>query len=386
MAMLENFVLLQKKIKSAKLPTTYLIWVYLCFNMNLKKRILVAPLNWGLGHATRCIPIINALINHNFEVIIASDGKALELLKKEFYKIETVELPSYNIKYPEKGQSLKLKLFQDSPKFLKAYKSEKKTTKKIIENYNIDGIISDNRFGVYHKTIPSAFITHQLQVLSGNTTWLSTKLHQNVIKKFTECWIPDYLSEPNLSGKLSHTNNFNSIPLKYIGPQSRFTKHKSEQTYDIMVLLSGPEPQRTHLEEKLLYELKTYKGKILFIKGIVESTQIKSQVENMIIYNYMTSKQLEKAINESKLVLSRSGYTSIMDLARLEKKAFFIPTPGQFEQEYLAEKLETDGLVPFCKQNDFTVNQLKKVANYKGFKDFENDINYKKLFSLFERK
>jgi UDP-N-acetylglucosamine transferase subunit ALG13 len=210
-------------------------------------------------------------------------------------------------------------------------------------------------------------------------------LHQNVIKKFTECWIPDYLGEPNLSGKLSHTNNFNSIPLKYIGPQSRFTKHQSEQAYDIMVLLSGPEPQRTYLEKKLLDELKNYKGNIVFIKGIVETIQKKTQIKNMIIYNYMTSPQLEKTLNESKLVLSRSGYTTIMDLAKLEKRAFFIPTHRQFEQEYLAGKLETDGLVPFCKQEDFTIDQLEKVTHYKGFKDFENDVNYKKLFSLFER-
>jgi len=353
--------------------------------MKSKKRILVAPLNWGLGHATRCIPIINALINHNFEVIIASDGNALELLKQEFSTLKCLEMPSYNIRYSKNKSLLKLKLIKDSPKLLKTIKAEHKYTKTIFEDYKIDGIISDNRFGVYCKNIPSVFITHQINVLSGTTTWLTSKLHQRIIKKFDECWIPDYQGEPNLSGQLGHSDTFNA-QLKYIGSLSRFKKQTLPLQYDLLVLLSGPEPQRTHLEEKLLSELKTYKGKIIFIKGIVESTQKKTQIENMIIYNYMTSEQLEKTINESKLVLSRSGYTTIMDLTKLGKKAFFIPTPGQFEQEYLAEKLEIDGLVPFCKQGDFTIKQLEKVINYKGFKDFENYVNYKKLFSLFERK
>ncbi len=116
--------------------------------MELKKRILVAPLNWGLGHATRCIPIINALINNNFTPIMASDGVALELLKKEFPEVKTIELPSYNITYSKKGGSFKTKLIMDSPKMLKAIKGEKKLVKKLIEDKEIDGIISDNRLGV----------------------------------------------------------------------------------------------------------------------------------------------------------------------------------------------------------------------------------------------
>ena len=83
------------------------------------KRILVAPLNWGLGHATRCIPIIRALKAHNFEPVIASDGAALQLLKKEFPDLEHVELPSYNITYPKNGKRFKSKLISETPDDLK---------------------------------------------------------------------------------------------------------------------------------------------------------------------------------------------------------------------------------------------------------------------------
>lgn len=352
------------------------------FFMKGRKRILVAPLNWGLGHATRCIPIIRALLLHDFEVILASDGIALQLLKKEFPDLEALELPSYQIAYAKNAKLFKWKLLKDSPKVLKAIKAEKKAIKVIIETHNITGIISDNRLGLHNKKVPCVFISHQLQVLSGSTTWLSTKMHQKVMQQFDVCWVPDNLGEPNLSGKLGHVD-VPELPIKYIGPLSRFHKKETIQTTDLLVILSGPEPQRTFLEEKLFEELKTFKGNIVFVKGILEEAQTKSQKGNMTIYNFMTSALLEQTINESTLVLSRSGYTTIMDLAKLEKKAFFIPTPGQFEQEYLAKRLDTLGMVPSCKQEDFTISKLEAVVASSGLKHFDYDVNYKRLFGLF---
>ena len=348
----------------------------------MKKQILVAPLNWGLGHATRSIPIIHALIENNFEPIIASDGVALTLLKKEFPNLNSIELPSYNVTYAKKGKHFKLKLLKDSPKLLKAIKAEKKVTDYILEHHNIAGIISDNRLGVRSKKVPSVFITHQLNVLSGNTTWLSTKMHQKIIKKFDICWVPDTDGEINLSGKLGHTKSF-EIPTKYIGPLSRFTKNNSVIKNDLMVLISGPEPQRTLLEEKLLNELNPYQGKVVFVKGIMEQEQSIKILGNITIYNFMTSSLLEKTINESALVVSRSGYTTVMDLAKLNKKAFFIPTPGQFEQEYLAKRLTEMHLVPSCKQDDFKLENLDDTMNFKGLNAFDYNVDFKDLFSLF---
>ncbi|WP_435136692.1 glycosyltransferase [Formosa sp. A9] len=348
----------------------------------MSKRILVAPLNWGLGHATRCIPIINQLITNGFTPVIASDGVALSLLNKEFPDLESIALPGYNITYAKKGQHFKLKLLKDSPKLVKAIKAEKKATKQIITDYHIDGIISDNRLGVHSKKIPSVFITHQLQVLSGSTTWLSTKMHQRIIKKFNECWVPDFKEEPSLSGKLGHVTDL-EIPTKYMGALSRFSPSSLEKKYDILVLLSGPEPQRTLLEDKLLQAFKNDSRTILFVKGVIEAEQQVTQHNNLTIYNFMTGKELQTAINSSDLVLSRSGYTTVMDLSVLQKKAFFIPTPGQFEQEYLAKRLHDLKLVPYCKQDDFNLGLLENVAAYKGLSNFKNTTDLSPLFHLF---
>lgn len=346
------------------------------------KNILVAPLNWGLGHASRCIPIIKALQDQNFIPIIASDGNALELLKKEFPYIKTLELPSYQIEYPKNKSYFKWKIILNSPKILKAIWAEKRLVGKWIAKYNIEGIISDNRIGVISNKIPSVFITHQLNVLTGNTTWLSSLLHQNVIRKFAECWVPDINDSFNLGGTLSHSENSN-LNIKYIGPLSRMHLKKRDKKYDLMIILSGPEPQRRLLEEKLKIEIRNYKGKILFIQGIIEREQNNKQTDNVTFYNFMNSRQLEQALNESEIILCRSGYTSILDLSKLNKKAFFIPTPGQYEQEYLADKLKKEGLVPYSKQEQFTIKDLEEISNYKGLQEIKFNLDWSSLFSIF---
>ena len=351
----------------------------------MKKKILVAPLNWGLGHATRCIPIIKALIANNYQPIIASDGVALKLLQKEFPGISTIELPGYDITYAKKGKNFKFKLLLGLPKLIKTINAENAVTQKIVKMHDIAGIISDNRLGVHSKKVPSVFITHQLNVLSGNTTWLSTKMHSKIIKKFDVCWIPDVKADPNLSGKLGHPDTF-EIPTEYIGPLSRFEKKHQKISSDIMVLISGPEPQRTLLEEKLLRELNPYQGKIIVVRGVMEQEQTIKVLGNMKTYNFMTSDLLEKSLNESALIISRSGYTTVMDLAKLNKKAFFIPTPGQFEQEYLAKRLTDLNLVPSCKQHEFTLEKLNTIDDFKGLKAFNYEVDYTELFSLFEGK
>lgn len=349
---------------------------------NQKKKILVAPLNWGLGHATRCIPIINGLIDNGFEPIIASDGVALELLKKEFPELISFKLPSYDIQYAEKGRNFKWKMVAQIPKIISAVQKEQKETTKILNTYHFDGIISDNRLGVYSNELPSVFITHQLNVLTGSTSWLTTKLHTRYIQRFNECWVPDVETSPNLSGKLGHTSEkINNI--KYIGPLSRLSKKTTQTVYDLMVLLSGPEPQRSILEEKIILELKNYPDKVVFIKGVVEKEQIKEQIGNITFYNFMNSRELEATFNDSNFVLCRSGYTTIMDLAKLNKKAFFIPTPGQYEQEYLAKKFKKEGIIPSCKQENFKIEKLNKIDLYKGFTNYSEKITWKELFGLF---
>lgn len=351
-------------------------------SQNNKKNILVAPLNWGLGHATRCIPIIEALIERNFNVILASDGNALLLLQKEFPKLESLKLPAYNVFYSKTGNGFKWKILFQLPKIAYAIYKEHLFLQQLKRNYKIDGIISDNRLGLFGSKVPSVFITHQLTLLTGSTTWFSSKIHGFFIKKFDACWIPDFAGDPNLSGDLGRSKmNFKSTI--YMGPLSRFKKSNIVEKEQILVVLSGPEPQRSLLEEKLIAELMSLPKNIVFVKGIVEENQDITTENNITFYNFMTSDELEIAINESEMIICRSGYTSVMDLAILKKKAFFIPTPGQFEQNYLAKKFETEKRIPFCLQDEFTALKLEEILNYSGFSNFEMSQDWNKLFSLF---
>ena len=350
------------------------------------RRILVAPLNWGLGHAARCIPIIEALERYGFTPILASDGQARSLLQKEFAHLQILELPSYDIEYANDRAGFKWQMLKNVPTMVESILKEKKIVKKWVGEYNLDGIISDNRPGVISKKVPSVFITHQLNVLSGSTTWFSGKLHRLIIEKFTECWVPDFKGLTNLTGKLGHLTE-SGLEVKYIGPLSRLKKVALPIKYNLMVLLSGPEPQRTHLEKILKKQVLGFKGKVIFISGVVAPEQKTSTAGHVTFYNFMTRIQLEQAMNESALVLCRSGYTTIMDLAKLGKPAFFIPTPGQYEQEYLAKKFKKQGIFTYATQDKFEISNLFEAEVYKGLPDdliLEND--WDALFGLFKCK
>ncbi|OAB79963.1 glycosyltransferase [Cochleicola gelatinilyticus] len=353
--------------------------------MATSKTILVAPLHWGLGHATRCVPIIRALLESGHKVLIASDGAALLLLRKEFPKLLYVELPSYNITYPKNGRYFKWKLFLKLPKLHQTISEEHKIIKKLVSENKINGIISDNRLGVYSKDVPSVFITHQLKVLSGNTSLLSSKLHQNYIKKFNICWVPDIDSDQNLSGTMSRLDNA-PFPIRYMGILSRMKRRTLPKKYDILILLSGPEPQRTLLEKTLLNIFKNSSKHILCVRGVIEEKKDRQCHGTIEVVNFMTGNELETVINESDLIISRSGYTTVMDLAAMGKKALFIPTPGQYEQEYLADRLEKLKIAPYCEQNEFLIDSLNLLENYSGFHGFEQAVDLKKLFVLFEGK
>lgn len=343
------------------------------------KKIIVAPLNWGLGHASRCVPIINFLLENNLVPILASDGKALSFLQKEFPDLETLELPSYNISYTK---NLKTGLLFQIPKIVKAVKAEKKIVADFIEvNNDVVGIISDNRFGVRNAKLPSVYITHQITVLSGFFTWFTSKIHQRIMKKFDECWIPDS-KENKLSGKLSQTDN-QELNLKFIGVLSRFIKEELPIKNDILIILSGIESQRKKLENKLLEVFKNSSKKVLLIQGKIEDNQNKKAIGNMVVYNYLLSKELEREINQSEVIICRSGYSSIMDLAVLEKKAFFIPTKYQTEQEYLANHLKTNKIAPFCKEENFSLESLSEIENYSGLLCKKTDLD-KDLLCLFQ--
>lgn len=317
---------------------------------SIPKKVIIAPLNWGLGHATRCIPIIQYLLKQDTQVILASDGNALAFLEKEFPKLKSYTLPSYDISYKQK--KIEHSMLLQSPKIAKAILAEKEAVKKIAEIEKPDLIISDNRLGLKVKQIKSVYITHQLKLLSNSNMFskLGTKIHQSYIEGFDECWIPD-IEGSVLSGEMS--NLAIQIPKRYLGCLSRMEKdvRAEEKVYHSIAILSGPEPQRTQLENILIDVFSDREEKTLLVRGIVERKNQTQKKGNLDIMNFLLSKELQLAIAQSKHIICRSGYSSIMDLEVLERKAILIPTPGQTEQEYLAERSSASGKHSCIPQN-----------------------------------
>lgn len=338
--------------------------------MKTKKRILVCPLDWGLGHATRCIPVINELLRQDAEVVIAADKRPLELLKQEFPQLQFIVFPGYDISYPENG-SMVFKMAFSIPEILRKIRQEKTLLKEIIGNEKIDGVVSDNRYGLGIADVPSVLILHQLMIKSPFGEKLLHKITLNYIRSFSFCWVPDFAGKNNLSGDLAH-----KFPLpenaSFIGPLSRFSgmlKHENaEKKYELLVVISGPEPQRTVFEKKVLNQLEELNLKTLVVLGKPEQNPSRQNLKKTEIVSHLNATELYEAIQDSELVLTRPGYSTIMDLAVMQKKAVFVPTPGQTEQEYLGKLFHEKGIQLCVKQNELNISRaIAEAKNLKGF-------------------
>jgi len=333
-------------------------------------RILVSPLDWGLGHASRCVPIIRHLREKNIEVVIASDGAPLKLLQEQFPGIEYVILKGYKVKYSY-FLPASVKVLLQVPKITRAIKREHKELEKIIKEKRIDAIISDNRYGLYTDAVPCVLITHQFNIQAKAGSKRFSEKILGYIKKFNTCWIPDNEGEDNLSGNLSHPIPV-GINAKYIGPLSRFGNATGgkDMKYDLLILLSGPEPQRTILEKKVIRQLSALPYiKALIVQGLPGNKEIKSPHENIDVVPHLNDISLLEKILCSKAIISRPGYSTIMDLAIIGgKRALFIPTPGQTEQEYLAMRMEALEIAVSVPQKQLSMkDSLTKVFLSKGF-------------------
>lgn len=314
---------------------------------------MVCPLDWGLGHASRCVPIINKFIKEGKKVVIGADKAPLAFLKQEFPELEIVIIPGVPIMYDKNGSLLKL--FCEAVKFYRFIKKEHQLLDKIILEKKIDCVVSDNRYGLYSKKIKSIIITHQIFPKTPFGESFLIKRINTLLGNFNEVWVPDYKGEKTLSGDLSHGEQKKPKNIKYIGPLSRFKKINSAATkdykYDICAIISGPEPQRSMFEKEI--EEKVLSGGLtaVIFRGKPEEKIIKSP-SNIKVFNHASTKEMQRAILESKLVICRSGYTSIMDLATLNKKAILVATPGQTEQEYLAKLHKNNPLFLIQKQGN----------------------------------
>jgi uncharacterized protein (TIGR00661 family) len=332
-------------------------------------------MDWGLGHATRIVPIIRLLQQAGAEPVLGADNKPLAFLRQQFPDTEWIRIPGFQPEYHKKG-SLSVKMALAIPKMLTEAEKAHKLLEQIIEKHHIDAVISDNRYELWSGKVPTVFMTHQLNILlphvlaSGRS--VVRKLINSFIVRHNELWIPDFENEPNLSGKLSHIKK---MPLEnsfFIGPLSRFesTKEIPAKTQtgnlDVLCLLSGPEPQRSIFEEILIKQLKNSYLKSLLLSGKPDEKK-KNVLGNLEIRSHANDEEMYRLMQEAKTIICRSGYSSLMDLVSLGKKAVFVPTPGQPEQEYLARKLKEQALFYACSQKEFILEKaLKESLKYNG--------------------
>jgi uncharacterized protein (TIGR00661 family) len=322
-------------------------------------------LDWGLGHATRCIPIIKALLEKGFEVLIATDGLQQSLLQEEFPQLKFLPLKGYRVTYSKNKWLFPFKIFVQVPKILLAIKNENQWLNRIVDSHHIDIVISDNRFGLHHKKIKSIFITHQLTIKAPFLLlekWLQ-KINYYFINQFTSCCVPDIKGEINVAGILSHPVLLPKIPVHYIGLLSRFEKMDPVQKkYDYCIVLSGPEPQRTLFENIIVKDINNLEGKILLVRGKPGSDTLLKLNDNIAIANHLSGNLLQQAFLQSEMIICRSGYTTVMELLSLQKKSILVPTPGQTEQEYLAQILMQQQIGFSVQQHVFELLTVIKEA------------------------
>ena len=345
-------------------------------------KILLAPLNWGLGHASRCVPLVQRLLDEGHEVVLGGDGDSLTLLRKHFPKLRYVYLAPLRLRYSA-GQRQVCAMLRALPQLIRWSLQDHTMLRAVLREEHFDQVISDNRFGLFineartgittnDKRPITVYMTHQLRVLLPcGWRWLEplvARLHARIYTRYNKVWVPDrkgsgteYPPRDTLAGELSHLHStLNSQPstlIEYIGPLSRFsltlptTNDKIPTTnYDVVAVLSGLEPHRTMLERELVSRYLGKEEKVLIVQGLMSNPLLRVTHKNITLVPYMNDAELAAALLTAKHIIARSGYSTIMDLVALgilttkdkllttnNRTIELIPTPGQPEQEYLAK-------------------------------------------------
>lgn len=317
-------------------------------------KILLAPLNWGLGHATRCIPLIRQFLAEGNEVVLAGDGDSIMLLRKTFPDLRVVDLPSLELRYTHNAQQRGFYL-RAIPALIRFTLADHYYLRQLLAREHFDRVISDNRFGLFSREVHCTYITHQLYPILPKRLRIvqpiARALHALIYRRYSEVWVPDYAdSTHNLAGDLAHGGAFDQYA-RYIGPLSRFSQYIDEEgtkvcqandhTYPVVAILSGLEPQRTYFEQALIADLKDAADRTLIVRGKIGVPATVTHIGNITLVPHMSDEQLMRFMHDAQKIMVRSGYSTIMDLAILGllDKAYFYPTPGQSEQEYLALRL-----------------------------------------------
>lgn len=348
-------------------------------------KIFFPVLNWGLGHASRSLPLIRTYLAHGHEVVCASDGEALTMLRKELPDQMVLQLPGYDILY--ESRFMPVNMLKHAPGMLKTIKTEHELTKAIVARHHIDCIISDNRYGCYHSDVPSALITHQLQVFTGQRL-MDMYIRRQIrswYKKFNEIWIPDHGAHGNITGDLTGIDTA-PVPKYYLGVISELTGLPSSGKYKAVAVISGPEPQRTNFEQLVTSQLSSLEGQFAIVRGKPDAAEDINRAGNLTIFPYLTRAALSLILSQTKIVIARSGYTTLMDLATTGHKAILCPTPGQYEQIYLADRLANLGQCVYTRQENLNLSsallEVEKVKPIGFTSNLEKEIFLERLQHL----
>lgn len=304
------------------------------------------------------------LLQSGHRVLFAGNDWQRAYISATMPEVPCIHLDGYDVSYASSGRMFMMAIARQVPSILKTVRDERNWLRNVIKEHGIDIVISDNRYGLYNMDIPCVIMTHQLNAMSGlgkSIDKLVRKIHYKRLEQFDQCWIVDASKPPGLAGLLAH-------PLKlpknaqYIGLLSQAEATTTTVSPHLLILLSGPEPQRGILSDKIWKELQAYKGAVVFTEGKAKAPKRESTQPNVHHYTMLTRDKLKEAIQNADMVICRSGYSTVMDLVKLGKKAIFIPTPGQTEQEYLAKDLQQQGMYPYMEQNEFELHAALKIA------------------------
>lgn len=373
-------------------------------------KVLVAPLDWGLGHATRCVPVVREFLRAGAEVELAVVKANANFFREVFPELRQRLAPSYNIVYPKHGYNMALWLLKNSVHLNSVMRYEHHFAEEMVERHGYDVLFSDNRFAFYSKNALSIYMTHQRRIAFPRALAAFERIgvmwHANIMRKFDEVWVPDLEIYPGYAGSLSHSGATpGEKPMRYVGTLSRFSdcnagenagradgnalenslgtapvsidlerevdlmsmsefmahstnvewdaapeKHTSgnhtlgmRAAYKVVAVVSGVEPARTQFEQQLREALQQIPGQHMMILG-KPSTEQKTWTEgNIEFHTHLATNDFAEAVKRADFVVSRGGYSTVMDMAELGAKCIFVPTPGQFEQIVLAHDLSKAG-------------------------------------------
>ncbi|MCK4669624.1 MAG: hypothetical protein KAT43_00350 [Nanoarchaeota archaeon] len=351
--------------------------------------VLFGTCTWGLGHATRDLPLIKALLRKKHSVTIATSGRSLEFLKKEVPECHFIDFPDYPLPYTKKAMLFPIKFTSYLPRMFKAVKQERRRFRQLLHKNRYDLVVADCRYGFSSKRVPCYFMSHQLRFIVPKRIKFAENtmevMNYALSREFKKVLVPDNKGF-NMTGDLSHNLKFfDEYDVEYLGILSSMERMKVKQDIDYFISISGPEPQRTIFQEKVLKQAKDLDGDVVITLGKPE-LEFTKRKDNVLIHSCLSVKQQQEMMNRAKLVISRSGYTTMMDLAHLGKKALYIPTLGQTEQIYLSDYHQRMGTYYSVPQKKLKLKRDVQIARkYPGFKQQDSRESVKRFLKVIKK-